>query len=1562
MVELNTQAEENLTESTAEEPAAVSADATPAEEKLIDVGAKVDAGELVIPPTPPTVTKEGRLKISLTPVIATPRPEADIEKGGSLDVVSEPPFVRKTDASEKIVETAASKAPITEESVMADLKAGKEVVIGDRTIPAKNAARAAAIIESNPAEMLKFQRDVVKSQKEVATGEPRAAYTDFETGTVSIPEDMTDPAEVDSATKYAESRLAVNALIKPIIQTGDERLDVAARQIFVDHFTTDWTSQLTQRIADQGRGMVTLPNIAMFYAMDGAATLFSGPEGTTIGERWEANRADRERRYERMMGLIDEVLPGPTLAMHFNNEFRRIAGEYRDDGLMSEEDYQELVFEQVGEQKVERQFVDEDTAYQLMDMAFNQLSEVGQASLFVAENVLTAGAFVGSKSLQGKAYLENFTKMGQRLGAPADILDNPVALRSWIATNRMDIKVNDSLLQVGINLKNVSTNFDNLVASTRKLDDEVARLASEGKEKTTEYAMAVSNRDNAYRRISRAKIGLTTRPYLKEGTVDVAAMSLGQYAGVEYLTTVFGDQGLAEAAGMAASMFGGKYLAVGFLKGSFKLGMGVTGWAANQGMRSKNVYSMTRFLGDRISKNIPLKDSTIDDYERLVWQAQPGNSGKRMSMYERRMLRDAIEAANSLDENGRMLFGRDINNMNTMVDNIVSVFPEGEARQKAEQLFNGTVGDLLEISSLDAATGAINLRSFKPTKQSMEEIVFVMKTKKERMESLQLGLEAFEEHILQNPNASSSAPIRAMLSNMQSTVEKMEVKMVSDGNLLEQSMDTFIELTTSSMVSGEAEADFISSMVEVGVDLKTIMGEIVDEAQVIKGVNAAWVRGTNRRFDQMEAVRENAALHRTQLSRSLETLALDQLDLITAQGDAAYDSVRRYVQDTDRPRLDIAPAVGRMMKIIDPDETTSIEAVFGPDGLMFNSPVGRKSQKAFDMMAERGFARIGGEDAVRAIEEGILETVSEDARDGMAKYLAKLRRTREGRIEFALMAHQTGQINIFDGIRLDEVDVLRRAFRDYGYRVSKTNPSVGGKFAEFATFLDDVVREQDPQGLEVLQKARVKYQDAVGDATREGGTLAIINDSRTGGQRVSEQTAAPTRYFYSGKGPSRMFDSISEPMLGLIRKSGAIRAEVAQADLQEAVTDMAYSFGQKLPDGKKGFDLRTPEGREKFTLMNKAIRETVYEGWWRDFRGSASRRVGAKVKPEDTYDFTRSERVDNINNNMMVDVILEDGTPATIPVFDLGQLYRIEDMVVTNLEKGTELFDATQDYFRRVKARRAEVSGQAQVEKIKQKQLENTILSLAAINSPGDFFSKYIEGYGADISVLRRAYITGAVSLLPKGDAAAVKKAAEEAGEQFDSGIQSLTFQGILEKGGYGSSPDAKFDSILDGEKYAGKVLNDTSSLMTALRDENVQERLLQVMDPDAIEYMFNIVSYVHMKTVAGARLIHGRPMSSNEVISRAYNIAREMVSPLYVGTEIGIRLAQEANANILIMAMQNKEAGRIMDMILNNPKALTVEDLNNFDSMVLTFLSTQTNEQFMTKLIDTEESMNEQE
>ena len=1519
------------------------------------VGEMVDAGEAVIPPSPKETDADGRLRITLAPVITTPRPEAETKEISRLEGVDKPPFVRTTDVSEQIQTDIAAQKPVSLDSILADMKAGKDVKIGERTISGSRGPVAAKIIEGSPKQRLLIEREILAVQKAMATEEPRAAFTDFVTGQAAIPESMTDPADVSTAENYANTRLAINALLKPIVNTGDERMDVAVRQIFVDHFSTDWHVQLAQRIADQSRGLVTLPNIAMFYGANAAEAVGGAIlSGRGVAEEWRSRSSERERRYNRLMGLIDEVLPGPTLAMHFNNEVRRIAGEYRDDGLMSEEDYQSLVFETVGDEKVERQFVDEDTAYKLMDMSYNQLGELGQAGLFLSENLLTGGVFVGSKSMQGKQYIDELKKQGIRLNAPETVLDSPMALRNWIANNHKSVKLNDKLLKVGVDLEETKTNFIALKDRAVELDGVVAKLVADGKTDTTEYAMAVSNRDNAYRRISRSRLALTTRPYLKEGAVDAAIISLGQYGAVEMLTPIFGDQGLAEAAGFGAMAFGGRYLVTNVTKFGVNTALSAGGFLGRQGMRVPKVWDFTRFLGERINRNLPLTDTTIDDYELNVWRNIPGNEGKRMSMQERGVLKQAIDAANNLDPEAREMFGQDIAAINDLTDKIVSVFPEGPERIEAERLFNISVGEMLNVNQLNAATAAINLRSFTPTTESMNQLVSIYKAKYDRTNALKMGLDALEKYVMQNPNASSSAPIRAMLENMRGTVEKLEVKNLEDNNVLLNSMDTFIELASANALESTIETDFVNSMVEFGVDLRATMGEIVDENEVVKQVNAAWARGTSRRFDQVESLRANAAAHRTQLTLSLEQLALDQLDLITATGDAAYDGVRRYVQRTDRKDLDISPAVEKLISIV--GEGTPIERVFGPDGLLFDSPVGRKSQRAFDAIVDRKLAELSS-DAREGIEAGILEFMTKnDASEAdvkfMAKELAKMRRTAAGRIEFALMAHETEQLNIFDGIRLDEVDVLRRAFRDYGYRVRKSNPAVSGRFTEFAKFLDDVIKTQDEEGFRILEEARVKYADSVGDATREGGTLAFVNDQRKGGERVSEAEGG-TRFFYTGGGPRKMFDDISVPMLNLIRKSGQVRADELQGDLQAAVTDMVYAFGQRLPGGKKGYDLRTPDGREKFMIANKAIRETVYEGWWRDFRAAADRRVGAKVQPEATYDFERSEFVENINNNMLVDVILEDGTAKTIPLFDLGQLYRFEDMMIDNLEKGTKLYDASQDYIRRLKARAQEVRGEVKVQDLRKQQARKTIQALADIDNPSQFFDKYIGGYGHDVNDLRTAYISAAVSLVSPDQA---KKAAQTAAEEFDSGVQSLTFQALLEKGGYGMSPDATFTSVKDGERFAGKILNDTVGLMETLKDENVQQRLLQVMDADSIEYMFNIVAYTHMKNVTGARMIHGRPMSANEVISRAYNIARGMVSPLYVGTEIGVRIAQEANANILILAMENRDAGRIMSTMLTNPKALTPQDLSNFDEMVLAFIATQGQEQVLTKFIDVEE------
>ena len=59
------------------------------------------------------------------------------------------------------------------------------------------------------------------------------------------------------------------------------------------------------------------------------------------------------------------------------------------------------------------------------------------------------------------------------------------------------------------------------------------------------------------------------------------------------------------------------------------------------------------------------------------------------------------------------------------------------------------------------------------------------------------------------------------------------------------------------------------------------------------------------------------------------------------------------------------------------------------------------------------------------------------------------------------------------------------------------------------------------------------------------------------------------------------------------------------------------------------------------------------------------------------------------------------------------------------------------------------------------------------------------------------------------------------------------------------------------------------------------------------------------------------RGISNNEIISRAFNLARGMVSPTYVGAEIAFRLASNAGIEMLQLAGSSREASRLMKQML---------------------------------------------
>ena len=121
-----------------------------------------------------------------------------------------------------------------------------------------------------------------------------------------------------------------------------------------------------------------------------------------------------ELRRKRYLEAIDTVLDGPTLAMHFNNEVNRIAKERFDEGTITEPQYKALAFEKVGGKEVPKEHFDEETAYQLMDMAFNEMPELLKVATFITENVTTGGFYGATKAFKGGEELKKLKKIIQQ--------------------------------------------------------------------------------------------------------------------------------------------------------------------------------------------------------------------------------------------------------------------------------------------------------------------------------------------------------------------------------------------------------------------------------------------------------------------------------------------------------------------------------------------------------------------------------------------------------------------------------------------------------------------------------------------------------------------------------------------------------------------------------------------------------------------------------------------------------------------------------------------------------------------------------------------------------------------------------------------------------------------------------------------------------------------------------------------------------------------------------------------------------------------------------------------
>jgi hypothetical protein len=115
------------------------------------------------------------------------------------------------------------------------------------------------------------------------------------------------------------------------------------------------------------------------------------------------------------------------------------------------------------------------------------------------------------------------------------------------------------------------------------------------------------------------------------------------------------------------------------------------------------------------------------------------------------------------------------------------------------------------------------------------------------------------------------------------------------------------------------------------------------------------------------------------------------------------------------------------------------------------------------------------------------------------------------------------------------------------------------------------------------------------------------------------------------------------------------------------------------------------------------------------------------------------------------------------------------------------------------------------------------------------------------------------------------------------------------------------------------------------------------IMGKQHVDYLQEITEFLNMSSLSevGATSFEGlvRGYGTNEALSRVYNMARGMVSPLYVTSEFAVRLAASANIEMLQLAGQDMNAARIMTNMFKYPELIRREDMDYLNKVTVEFV-----------------------
>jgi hypothetical protein len=416
------------------------------------------------------------------------------------------------------------------------------------------------------------------------------------------------------------------------------------------------------------------------------------------------------------------------------------------------------------------------------------------------------------------------------------------------------------------------------------------------------------------------------------------------------------------------------------------------------------------------------------------------------------------------------------------------------------------------------------------------------------------------------------------------------------------------------------------------------------------------------------------------------------------------------------------------------------------------------------------------------------------------------------------------------------------------------------------------------------------------------------------------------------------------------------------AGVQQEIENLMENFAGRI-SGKPGFDLTNDNDMENFTLFKGMLNTVIRATYAMDNMKSLERvtrnpRIREALKKKNGgYDFEGWKNISQVNNMLKFRVrkIDDDPNSATYnqPVVREVEVLALDDIVadqkdiVNQMNRFPELQDIYQNQIiKKFDDQKDLLLKEAKTDNKIEEFVFQTVKKADGIGlNHKSFYDEYVtNGTPEKIAKLKNLLLKELSGVGADKISNAERKVFEK---KINEGLVHMLVKGQLEEAGIrnakgmvsidriedmGSDKDMFKEMIspvtsfldkksskrgIDGNQYPVKIITKPENLLESVRNPNKREIFEQFMDQDHLNYYENMLEYMVMveKGDFSAVKLEGltRGITTNEAISRAFNLARGMVSPTYVAAEFAVRIAEMSGIQLLGMVGQDKEAARIL-------------------------------------------------